>query len=130
MYDLAWSPDSSQIIVGSTDNSASVWSVKAGISSPLSSLFHLPPLLFPLFSFFSLYIYILLITIYNPCTHSFAAQCKHHFEHHNHYVQGVAWDPLVCILPLLFSPFFHSSLFSSCIIFLSLFFFPVRVCIF
>jgi WD40 repeat protein len=51
VYDLAWSPDGSQLIIGLTDNTAQVWDTQQ-------------------------------------------AKCVKVLKDHQHFVQGVAWDPL------------------------------------
>ena len=72
VYDLAWSPTGEYIIAGSTDNCARIFTAsegacRASIRSYDTSADTLTP----------------------P-----AGKCVHEIAEHNHYVQGVAWDPL------------------------------------
>lgn len=70
IYDLAWSPTSEYILSGSTDNTARIFNVADGTSLPtLSQKGHSPDVSFP-------------------------GVCVREIAEHNHYVQGVAWDPM------------------------------------
>lgn len=69
IYDLAWSPDGVFFITGSMDNIARVWNASTGsFNSPFWG-------------------FLLLIVLSK-------GQCVRQIAEHNHYVQGVAWDPL------------------------------------
>lgn len=67
VYDLAWSPTGEYILAGSTDNCARVFTAADGeriVSSIIQSLI------------------------------GQVGKCVQEIAEHNHYVQGVAWDPL------------------------------------
>ena len=72
VYDLAWSPNGSQLISGSVDNSVIVWDAVKGISF-LSPTFPFSPFLMLLTYFIGDKLKIL--------------------KDHRQYVQGVCWDP-------------------------------------
>ena len=68
VYDLAWSPTGEYIIAGSTDNCARIFAVNDGMDQFFTFIDHL----------------------LTPDT----GKCVHEIAEHNHYVQGVTWDPL------------------------------------
>lgn len=72
IYDLAWSPDGVFFITGSMDNIARVWNAQTGIYC-LENTHHV---------------------IGSYLTMILLGQCVRQIAEHNHYVQGVAWDPL------------------------------------
>lgn len=68
VYDLAWSPSGEYIIAGSTDNVARVFSTIDG------NMF--------------------LVLSWMLSDADTSGKCVNEIAEHNHYVQGVAWDPL------------------------------------
>ena len=70
VYDLAWSPSGEYIIAGSTDNCARIFTASEGERANLYLSYHVNSTLLAV------------------------GKCVHEIAEHNHYVQGVAWDPL------------------------------------
>lgn len=70
VYDLAWSPSGEYIIAGSTDNCARIFTASEGVYLVTHVLMMIKTDLF------------------------LAGKCVHEIAEHNHFVQGVAWDPL------------------------------------
>jgi WD40 repeat protein len=70
IYDLAWSPTSEYILSGSTDNTARIFNVADGTFLPTTSRRRL------------------------SSDVPSAGVCVREIAEHNHYVQGVAWDPM------------------------------------
>lgn len=68
VYDLAWSPNADYILAGSTDNAARVFQSTDG---------NIPSIFLP-----------------RSFVHPWPGKCVHEIAEHNHYVQGVSWDPL------------------------------------
>lgn len=66
VYDLAWSPSGEYIMAGSTDNVARVFSTNDGNVLTARPIHMLTNVL---------------------------GKCVNEIAEHNHYVQGVAWDP-------------------------------------
>jgi len=68
VYDIAWSPTGEYVIAGSTDNCARIFNVAEGKHLAQQPTF--------IYSYFIL------------------GACVREIAEHNHYVQGVAWDPM------------------------------------
>jgi len=69
VYDLCWSPDSSQLFSGSVDNTAILWDVTKGTRR------------------------IDIVYPNNYVIHFFLGKSQTIFSDHKGFVQGVAWDP-------------------------------------